>query len=140
MPPGQPTKYDPKYCEEIIEYFSVKPYEIAMEEVVSQGRVVQRTTEVASDYPSFAGFAVKIGVHRETLLNWCKANPQFFDAYKKAQSLQENWVLTNGMRSNVNVPFGIFIAKNNLGYKDKQDVEIEQKAPFKFAYDTKDEE
>lgn len=34
----------------------------------------------------------------------------------------------------------IFALKNYCGWADKKEVEVDQKAPFKFAYDTKDEE
>lgn len=138
MGAGRPTKYDPKYCDEMIEYFSVEPFTNEVTEVVSNGRKVQVVKEVASKYPSMAGFAVKIGVHRDTLQEWAKEHEQFSVAYKKAKVLQENWMLVNGLRGNVNVPFGIFISKNNLGYKDRQDIEVNQTKPFKFAYDQKD--
>ncbi len=112
---GRPSSYDPKYCEEIIAYFSVKPYQ----------RSEDTKALEAADFPSFAGFACKIGVHRETLLNWTEKHPEFFDAYKRAKELQENFLLINGMRELVHPAFAIFTAKNVLGYRDKQPGEVD---------------
>ncbi len=113
--PGHPTAYKPEYCQKIIEYFSVAPYS----EVMKGGNKVIE----ASDFPNFAGFAVLIGHHRETLLNWTKDHPEFFDAYKKAKDLQEHWLMVNGPRRLIDTAFGIFIAKNVTTMRDTQKIE-----------------
>lgn len=104
---GRPTLYKERYCKDIIDYFSVKPYEKVGDDYC------------AADFPSFAGFASKIGVHRETLLNWCEEYQEFFDAYKRAKELQENFLIVNGNRGLINTAFGIFTAKNVLKWSDK---------------------
>lgn len=109
---GQPTKYDPKYCDEIINYFDVKLYE------EKNGR------EVASDIPTLAGFAAKLKVHRDTLHTWTKIYPQFADALRIAKEMQENWIAVNGNKGLINPAFAIFTAKNVLNWRDKKDVEI----------------
>lgn len=123
-PLGRPTDYDPKYCQMIIEHFSIPPYREVMKNVVSNGTVVQIQVTEANDFPSFAGFAAKIGTHRETMRSWCDRSEDFHGAYKKAKELQENWLLVNGNKSLVNTAFGIFTAKNVLGYRDKQADEV----------------
>ncbi len=115
MPAGRPTAYDPKYCDEILEYFSIKPYE------KTDGK-----TEVA-DLPTFAGFAKTIGVHRDTLNEWTNEHPQFSDAYKKAKEIQEDFLVINGLRSNINTAFGIFVLKNCHNWKEKQPGEEDRK-------------
>jgi hypothetical protein len=57
---GRPTKYDPKYCEEVIEYM---------------GRGFSKTA-----------FAGRIGIARNTLLNWADENPEFLRAIKIGES------------------------------------------------------
>lgn len=59
-PGGRPTKYDPKYCEEIIEYM---------------GRGFSKTA-----------FAGKIQIARNTLQNWADDNPEFLSALKISES------------------------------------------------------
>lgn len=117
---GRPTDYDPKYCQEIIDFFSAEPYTTKTKKIVRKnGDVEEVEYDEASDFPSFAGFASKIGVHRETLLNWCNQHKEFFDAYKKAKVLQENWSLINGHKGTTNTAFAIFALKNLQGYRDK---------------------
>jgi hypothetical protein len=124
MPRGQPTIYDPKYCDEIIEYFSIAPYEERMKKVVTkQGDVVEIPFLDANDTPSFAGFAAKIGVDRTTIHNWCATHKEFFLAHKKAKELQENWLITNGNKGLVNTAFAIFMAKNVIGWRDRQELD-----------------
>ena len=90
---GRPSKYDPKYVQELLDYFNQDPYIQKMKQVVTkQGDVIEVPIEAATDFKSLAGFANRIGVHRETLLNWAKEHSDFFDAIKRAKSYQEEWL------------------------------------------------
>lgn len=121
-PEGRPTDYNPKYCQMLLDYFNVKPYSKN-----SLGKLE------ASDFKSLAGFAISIGVHRETLLNWSKQYPEFFDAYKRAKDFQENFLVVNGMKGLINPAFSIFTAKNVLNWRDKRDVEIPENSLEKLT-------
>lgn len=118
---GRPSEYHPKFCDEIIEYFSKPPYEQRTKKVITKsGDVIETPYDAASDTPTFAGFACLIGHHRETLIGWTKAHPDFFDAYNKAKEFQENFLVVNGNKGLINSPFAIFTAKNVLKWRDKQ--------------------
>lgn len=104
---GRPTKYRPKYCKKIIEYFSRKPYEIV------DGK------EIPNDPPAMFRFAASIGVEDTTLEDWTKKFPEFYLAYKKAQKLQENFVVVNAMRDNYAQAFSIFYMKNVFRWQDR---------------------
>jgi hypothetical protein len=122
---GRPTKYKPEYCEDIIEYFSVVPYEEKTKTIVPKnGEPYDILVDEASDFPSYEGFAAKIEVHRETLLNWCEEHPKFFDAYKRCKALQRNWSLVNGHKGTCNTTFAIFAAKNLYGYTNGNQPEV----------------
>jgi len=124
-PGGRPTDYDPKYCEQILEYFERDPYTERIKKIVTKsGDVVEVPVLEASDTPTLAGFAVSIGVHRDTLKEWAKVHPEFSASVKKAKEAQENFIVTNGMKGLVNTPFAIFLAKNVCGYRDNRDVEV----------------
>lgn len=56
---GRPTKYDPKYCEQLITYMALPA--------------------------SFESFAGEIGVDRDTLYEWRKKHKEFSDAHKKGK-------------------------------------------------------
>lgn len=110
---ARPTKYHPKLTQALIQYFSAKPYKKATR---------SKPTE-ANDFPTLAGFAHSIGVHRETLLEWAKPesnHPEFSDAYRAAKDYQEHFLIVNGLKGLVSSNFAIFTAKNVLGWRDKQ--------------------
>lgn len=107
---GRPTKYNPKYCKELLDYFDVEPYTI--------NELGQR---VANDLPTFAGFAWKIGVHRFTLNIWLEKYPDFFDSYKLAKEKQEHMLATNGLQNLYAQTFAIFAAKNITSWRDKKE-------------------
>lgn len=62
---GAPTKYDPKFCKDVITFGE-------------QGL-------------SKAQMAARFKVHRDTLHQWEKAHPQFSDAVKKAVGLSQGF-------------------------------------------------
>lgn len=122
---GAPTKYKEEYCEEVIEYFRVPPtivdYKI---EYYQNGNVKSKIPLIrGNEFPTFQGFADKIGVNYDTLKEWCKVHEEFSEAYMRAKQLQEKIWLTNGMNNLYNAQFAQFFGKNCLGYKDKQEVE-----------------
>jgi hypothetical protein len=123
---GRPTKYDKRFCRQLLEYFlGDLPYQRTM--------TMFGPKENPSDLPTLAGFAIKIGVHRDTIHEWAEGkdeagklkHPEFSDAIKKAKTVQEHYLVTNGLRGNYDRTFSIFFAKNVLGWKDVQHV-VEQ--------------
>ena len=115
---GAPTKYKPEYCERLIEYFSGPLFETI------DGK------RVARSFPMFAEFATDIGVTPETLRNWAAKNGEFSKVYEQAKEYQELTLVKGAMGGHYNTVFSIFFAKNNLGYRDKQ--EIEQTGSMEF--------
>lgn len=125
---GAPTKYNEKYCEQVIEFFNRKPYEPIMLEgddgesypaTNQQGKVLMTPCPL----PTKEAFATSIGVHRESLINWAKKHPAFFDAIKKAEDLQKDILIQNGLIGNYDKTFAIFVAKNVTDMHDKQVIE-----------------
>lgn len=118
---GRPSGYDPKYCQDILDYFGVDPYKTKT--TIKNHKGDEQEIEVppyATDFPTLAGFAISIGVHRDTLHEWAKTHVEFSDAYKKAKDFQERFLVINGLKGLINTPFAIFTAKNVLGWRDKQ--------------------
>lgn len=102
---GAPTKYREEYCEDIIEY-------------MSKGH-------------SLTAWCADKNVYKETAYNWMRDNPQFLDAFKKAQSkAQQHWEnmlhLTAAGKLKGNLGAQIFWMKNRFRdeWKDRQDLEF----------------
>jgi hypothetical protein len=120
---GRPSKYDPKFCDELIEYFDIEPhFETPVLTRRKDGTEVEKVAFIASDLPTLAGFAVKIGVDRDTLKEWAHVHPEFSAAIKKAKECQENILVTNGLKGLYDTSFAIFTAKNVMGWRDKQEI------------------
>ena len=62
---GRPSSYDPKFCDEAVEFLA--------------------------DGYSLAAFAGHIGVTRQTVYNWLDLHPEFFDAVKTGQAKAVLW-------------------------------------------------
>jgi len=108
---GRPSKYQPRYCKEIVTFFNVNPYKII------------KGIKIANDLKFLSAFARKVGVCHETLHEWDKVHPDFSVAYKKAKELQERNLVTCGLHGLYQQPFAIFTAKNICGWRDKKEVE-----------------
>ena len=123
--PGQPTKYKPEYCQQLIDYFSIEPLEVIREQEITGtegGKYVSR--RLPQRFPWFEGFARKIGVHRNTLKNWCNEHPEFAEAYETAKDLQREFLVDIGLSGATSASFAIFTMKNVCGWRDERDLKL----------------
>jgi hypothetical protein len=109
---SRPTDYDPKYIEMFYEYFDKKPY----------SKDLNTNKIEAEDFPSIAGFAILIGVSRDTLYEWAKVYPDFSDTFKKAKDFQERFLSVNGNKGIINPAFAALTAKNCIDWSDKREL------------------
>jgi len=131
---GRPTKYDPDYCDMLIEYFDIESgYDVEAEN--SKG--VMQSVRHASNLPTIAGFARSIRVHRDTIHHWANEQddegnlirPEFSDALKFAKDCQEDILIQNGLKGGYAPSFAIFTAKNILGWRDTKEVTEDDYVP-----------
>ena len=128
--PGDNTKYlshnlqiaqlpsidtaDPKQVEQrIFEYFSI--------------------CTVNDMKPSMAGMALAIGVDRATLWSWSVGNTRsdtHYNTIKKAVQMLDSQMVDYMQNGKINPVSGIFLMKNNFGYKDQQEVVVKPEAPL----------
>ena len=104
MPAGRPSKYDPKYCDLIIEH-------------MSQGA-------------SATSFAASIDVCRATITEWADKHPEFLAAVKRGKSKCAAWWEAQGRlgamgEAKVNPTLVIFGLKNMAAddWRDKQEID-----------------
>lgn len=122
-PIGRPSKYDPKYCEEIVEFMS--------------------------SGASFIEFAHHIGVVDSTLYEWAEKHEDFSRAKKRALHASQTWWekqarlgLFTGKEDKFSAPTWIFNMKARFGYRDKVEVETTgtQKIELSYNLDKEPEE
>jgi hypothetical protein len=125
---GRPTKYDPKYCQEMIDFFDVE-YTRAVEKATKAGEIY--IDQEANSLPLIVQFAKHIGVARSTLHKWATEtdedgklkNPEFSNAFACAKDMQEAMLISNGLEGKYQTQFAIFAAKNMIGWRDKQEID-----------------
>lgn len=113
---GRPTKYDPKYCQEIIDFMST-------------GK-------------SLTAFAGEIEINKATLYDWEKVHPDFHDAINIArQKCQAKWeslgfdgLFMGKEDGSFSQSTWIFNMKARFGYRDKIEVDHEHKGEIKLSY------
>jgi len=117
---GRPSKYDPKFCEDIIKFFDIDHTIIKTKTITRKdGSREEIEEEVANKLPTFERFSVNCGVCRDSLVEWTKQHEEFSVAYKKAKELQKDMLIHLGMVGLYNPIFTIFTAKNITDMKDK---------------------
>ena len=91
---------------------------------------VQQYFQICADddiKPSVASFALSLGISRQTLFTWLSgkvsvvSNPESMVTLKNAYDMINSYyehMMNNGK---INPVAGIFLMKNNLGYKDQTD-------------------
>ena len=121
-----PGKYKAEYAELLIEYFTVPKAEpFWKRKYYSNGKVKEEEPIVFPPiYPTFEGFAGKIGVTSRTLENWREKYPKFKKAYEKALDLQKDVLIVNGLGGQYNGNFAKFIASAQFGMTEKSEQKI----------------
>jgi hypothetical protein len=120
---ARPTKYQKKFCKELIAYFDVPlTYTMSKEKLTKSGEVITIEVERVTDLPTFERFAHGIGVVVSTLWEWKEAHPEFSIAYARANALQEQLIAANAMAGRYVGPFAQFYLKNKHLYKDRQEL------------------
>jgi len=123
-PTGQPTAWEPRFNDQIVDWFNKEPsFAIHFDK---NGRPYPL---LDSKFPTFEGFAFEIGVNGDTLVEWAKKEneekyPGYAAAYTRAHELQKKFLIESAMTGAANTQFAIFFAKNNLGMKDKIESDI----------------
>lgn len=110
MPAGRPTKYKPEYCQKLLDW--VESYPV-------------KTGDQVNAPPFLSKFArEQLGVSRSTIYKWAEDNPEFSDAIKRYDEVYAEFIQENALLGHYNASFSIFAAKNRMGWRDKQDVEV----------------
>lgn len=130
---GRPTEYKQEYCEQMLSFFKKERYR--KEEIPTETTgTTEKTGDIsktvikfeykANDLPTFQAFAEIIGVSRQTLDNWAKANSEFFDTYEICKGIQEDFLVQNGLLGLYQPNYAKFIAQNYTGLKDESDLNV----------------
>ena len=121
-------QYKAEYTKEMLEYFSTPATRVEyVKHYDAKGNVTKEEPVVlGADYPTFEGFANKIGVTARTLENWAKNHENTFGkAYEMCKDIQKNLIIVNALGGRYNGNFARFIASAQFDMAEKVKQEIE---------------
>jgi len=131
MPAGRPTKYRPEFVQELIDFYSVEPYEDIDIPHYKKGELVWTDKKrMPTKLPTLVQFAKhltkkykKIGIR--TVYDWIDPKhssyqEEFSHAYTRvAKPLQKDFLIQNGLQGFNNPLYAKFIAINLTDMRDK---------------------
>jgi hypothetical protein len=106
---GRKSKYKPEYCQAMIDFFNV-------------AAVDDNGDAIAPRY--VFEFADSIGVHHDTLHEWCSKHPEFSVAYNEAREYQKRIILNNAMLGYYNPSITWKMMMNMFGWRNKEESEL----------------
>jgi len=117
---GRPTLYRPEFCQALIDHFDVEPNREVTKFSSKSDR--EYTVKEANPMPTFGGFAQKIKVGAQTILDWSKVHPDFESAVQQARASSENYLIVNALADLISPAFALFVCKNYTGLRDIKEV------------------
>jgi hypothetical protein len=131
---GRPTLYSEEMQKKADEYLDFSLFETYSKEIVVKDQIQTINLERPNSIPSIASLALHLGVHRETLYNWAKAERQFFDTLEHLRQKQQHFLEYHGLTRGYDSGFAKFLAVNVTEYKDKVEEKHEVNTTVKLAY------
>lgn len=121
------THYKAEYTKQMLEYFTTPATRVEyVKHYDAKGNLIREDPVVlGADYPTFEGFANKIGVTARTLENWAgKHENTFGKAYEMCKDIQKNLILVNALGGRYNGNFARFIASAQFDMAEKLKQEV----------------
>jgi uncharacterized Zn finger protein len=102
---GAPSKYDPKFIDEVDKYLA-------------------ESTKDNMRMPKVESFAIWLDVSKKTLYNWGEEHPEFLHALEKIMLYQGERLIDDGIYGGKEVNASIIklMLQSNHGYKERSDV------------------
>ena len=132
--PGQPTKYKPEHCDQLIKHFDIEPWEereIPHYKTVKGEKVVAWTDIkiMPVRMPTLRGFAKKIGVGIRTVYDWIDKKhgsyqEEFSHTFTLAREIRKEWLIDVGLSGNTPPASFKFVAVNVTDMRDRTESEI----------------
>lgn len=109
---GRPTKYRKQFCEDLIVYISVNPYEGLFNPTEDEPPKIPK-------FPTIQAFANSIGVCMDTIRTWKGKHADFLGSVKKAECYQAQYLIEAASAGFIDRGFSVFMAKNLTEWNDR---------------------
>ena len=127
---GRPTKYKPEYCDKLIEFFDIEPWEEREIPHYKAGVIVWTDIKILPvRIPSLYRFAKLIGVGYRTLYDWMDIDSgsyqeAFSQAFTCAKEIRKDWLIDVGLSGSAPPASFKFVAVNVTDMRDKTETEL----------------
>lgn len=136
---GRPTKYKPTYCQALIDFFDIEPWEEREIPHYKGGEVTWTDIKVLPvRMPTLRGFAKHMGVGISTVYRWLDEQDgayqsAFRDAFTCASAIRKDWLIDVGLSGSAPPASFKFVAVNVTDMRDKQETELSGSVSFTRA-------
>jgi len=129
---GRPTKYKPKFCQILVDFFDIEPFEkMEIPHYQNDGKTLKWMDYklIPARMPTLRKFAKKIDVHVSHVYGWINEksptyHKEFSDAFTCAKEIRKDWLIDLGL-SGLTPPLSYkFTAINVTDMRDQKDVKI----------------
>lgn len=120
MPAGRPKELTPELLETAHTYSEfpdgadIKTWEPGYKK---HGQVI----------PTIEGFAIYVGIHRDTVYAWEKENDEFSDIVEGIRSLQAQMLINKGLSGAFNASISKLLLSGKHGYIEKTETDVTSK-------------
>jgi len=135
---GRPSKYTPRFCKSIIDYFTQDLYYNRVKSQITQknGSIVKNYEQVPNPPKFLSDFAYSIGVDVKTLNNWSKQFPDFFLAFMRVKQMSQNHIVALANMGLYNSNFAQFTMTNISDWRFKKDIELSGKVDAQVFFES----
>lgn len=124
---GRPTKYKPRYCQKLIDFFDVEPYE---ERKIPHYKGSGKNREHVWDdikliprrLPTLRKFAKSIKVSYVTTYEWINKYKEFSNAFTHAKEIRKEFLIDNALAGMYPPNTFKFVAVNLTDMRDVTEV------------------
>jgi hypothetical protein len=129
---GRPTKYKPKFCQMLVDFFDIEPFEkIELPHYQNDGKTIKWKDYklIPARMPTLRKFAKKIDVNIFRVYCWIDEksptyHKEFSDAFACAKDIRKDWLIDLGL-SGLTPPLSYkFTAINVTDMRDQQETKL----------------
>ncbi len=130
---GRPTKYKSEYCDKLVEFFDIEPWEEREIPHYKNGEVVWKDIKILPvRMPTLRGFAKMINVSIRAVYNWLDSksktcHEEFMHAFTYAKDIRKDWLVDVGLSGTAPPASFKFVAVNVTDMRDKIETELSGK-------------
>lgn len=124
LPNGRPTEYKEEYINEVDNYLKVCRDTYKYDESVNAAGDPICIPHFDVKLPTIEGFALYIGVGKQTLYTWAEIHPNFNDALDKIREEQHQRLMSGGLSGRYNPTIAKLVLSSNHGYAEKKETKL----------------